>query len=377
MLDVEDSRLESGMKVVCAVPGRIRLRSSGSSREVLNAVAKQLQQQNDGYSVLKNQQTGSLLITFDPNQGSLSQLLELLQNYGVSGVSAPSPEASHVGSEPDAWRKAQTQLQSFIPMIAGLLTTRQLGIHGWRAIPVYMVITSTVRQVMENIDCSGAAPPTGTLFQEIAAEFNSNLGSEVETEEFALQPSSVAHSIVHAIPGRMRFRVPRIAEDSAYAQQLEQLLQDDALITGVRVNPATASLVITYEPGVCSEAEMSSYLVDLIQTARGATVPEPAIANPAMPSPQETSEKDSTGEELPQPIMSEEVTDTVETTTVTVDGSPQGASEVGRDDMASPEETKNFPEPVTSTPVSPWSRFKSAALSTMLKMMANQPALET
>ncbi|KAB8330506.1 hypothetical protein SD80_027940 [Scytonema tolypothrichoides VB-61278] len=90
------------------------------------------------------------------------------------------------------------------------------------------------------------------------------------------QPAKVAYSIAHAIPGRVRFRIPRIAKDSKYVQRLEALLKADALVTGKRVNSAAASIVITYKPGTTPNSKKRSlslleqaisYLSSLIQSA--------------------------------------------------------------------------------------------------------------
>jgi hypothetical protein len=95
------------------------------------------------------------------------------------------------------------------------------------------------------------------------------------------QPATVAYSIAHAIPGRVRFRVPRIAKDSKYVQRLEALLKADPVVTGDRVNNAAASIVITYKSGAMLNSQKRSlslleqaisYLSSLIQSAAGDSV---------------------------------------------------------------------------------------------------------
>ncbi|KAB8316718.1 hypothetical protein SD81_026560 [Tolypothrix campylonemoides VB511288] len=95
------------------------------------------------------------------------------------------------------------------------------------------------------------------------------------------QPATVAYSIAHAIPGRVRFRVPRIAKDSKYVQRLEALLKADPVVTGERVNNAAASIVITYKSGAMLNSQKRSlslleqaisYLSSLIQSAAGDSV---------------------------------------------------------------------------------------------------------
>ncbi|NEQ25973.1 MAG: hypothetical protein F6K28_44365 [Microcoleus sp. SIO2G3] len=102
-----------------------------------------------------------------------------------------------------------------------------------------------------------------------------------KTHQRVKQPATVAYSIAHAIPGRVRFRVPRIAKDSKYVQRLEALLKADPVVTGDRVNNAAASIVITYKSGAMLNSQKRSlslleqaisYLSSLIQSAAGDTV---------------------------------------------------------------------------------------------------------
>jgi Heavy metal associated domain 2 len=90
------------------------------------------------------------------------------------------------------------------------------------------------------------------------------------------EPAKVAYSIAHAIPGRVRFRVPRIAQDPKYVQRLEALFKKDPAVTNERVNRAAASIVITYQPAKISNSQKLclnvveqaiSYLSGLIQSA--------------------------------------------------------------------------------------------------------------
>jgi Heavy metal associated domain 2 len=89
---------------------------------------------------------------------------------------------------------------------------------------------------------------------------------------------NISYSVVHAIPGRIRFRIPRLAKDSEYANKLKQLIESDAKTTNVRINLSAASIVINYQPGVISGDQMRSHLVNLIQTAPNIALPAPVTA---------------------------------------------------------------------------------------------------
>ncbi len=93
------------------------------------------------------------------------------------------------------------------------------------------------------------------------------------TETTSNLPQEISYSVANAIPGRIRFHIPRLATDSEYAHKLKVVTEFDARTTDVRVNPAASCIVINYQPGVISDDQMHSHLVKLIQTAPKAVVP--------------------------------------------------------------------------------------------------------
>lgn len=52
--------------------------------------------------------------------------------------------------------------------------------------------------------------------------------------------------IVQAIAGRIRLKVPRLRRDRGYGERLRQLVESLNPVTDVRVNPASASLIVSY-----------------------------------------------------------------------------------------------------------------------------------
>jgi hypothetical protein len=86
----------------------------------------------------------------------------------------------------------------------------------------------------------------------------------------------VTYSVVHAIPGRVRFYVPQIASNPNYVQRLEALLKGDPAITSERVNQYAASVVITYKKSLFRDTQTKKddvweaavpHLVNLLQSA--------------------------------------------------------------------------------------------------------------
>ncbi|MEQ8961099.1 MAG: heavy metal translocating P-type ATPase, partial [Coleofasciculus sp. C2-GNP5-27] len=96
----------------------------------------------------------------------------------------------------------------------------------------------------------------------------------------------VTYRVVHSTPGRVRFRIPRIAHDSNYAQRLQRLLAAEPQVTSVRLKPAAASVVIRYLPGE-PDRQMRSRLGKLIQLATNAalTIPETTTQSEKSPEP--------------------------------------------------------------------------------------------
>ncbi len=88
----------------------------------------------------------------------------------------------------------------------------------------------------------------------------------------------IFYSIVHTIPGRIRFRIPLLAKDAEYANQLKSAIESDPRVTNVRANPQAASIVINYKIGVISDNQMLAHLIHLIQTAQDVVVPKEIMA---------------------------------------------------------------------------------------------------
>ncbi|MBD2531850.1 hypothetical protein H6G97_20580 [Nostoc flagelliforme FACHB-838] len=88
----------------------------------------------------------------------------------------------------------------------------------------------------------------------------------------------IFYSIVHAIPGRIRFRIPLLARDPEYANNLKLMIESDTKVTNVRANPQAASIIINYQVRAISDNQMREHLVSLIQTAQDAVVPKEVAA---------------------------------------------------------------------------------------------------
>jgi len=96
------------------------------------------------------------------------------------------------------------------------------------------------------------------------------------------QPQNISYSVVHAIPGRIRFRIPRLSHDTEYTDKLKQAIELYIKDTKVRVNPMAASIVVNYDNSSVSDEQMRSHLIKLIQTAPQIKVSKPVAAKSAL-----------------------------------------------------------------------------------------------
>ncbi len=79
--------------------------------------------------------------------------------------------------------------------------------------------------------------------------------------------TGITYHVVHAIPGRVRFRVPLLAYDANYALRLQTMLESEPQVTGVRLNRQAASIAINYQILGSSDRTITAYLVRLLQQA--------------------------------------------------------------------------------------------------------------
>ncbi len=108
---------------------------------------------------------------------------------------------------------------------------------------------------------------------EDLSKHSSSSFKEESFEKKTAETGKVTYKIVHTIPGRVRFRVPRIAKDSEYTQRLEKLLKADPVVKSERVNSAAASIIINYDllttesNGMAHTINQISHLTNLIEFA--------------------------------------------------------------------------------------------------------------
>lgn len=275
MNEITAQRSESKIHVVHAIPGRVRLRTTDSKlTSALDEAAQHLRQRLDGMcEVQTNPTTNSLVVTFDESRLSLSQTLEILQTH--AGI-AETPRQIQPSSE-----KLESFLQepinlpaqgiqvakSVLPIAAGFLVTGVLGIEGLVALPIYMVASSTTRQVLKRLESEMSASDRELISQNTSTQGNGKEATVAEPNQSVAQSPEVDYQIVHEIRGRIRFKVPRLATDPDYVQRLTVLSKTDAKVTEVRLNTDARSIAFSYDADLMGTQKMRSHLIDLIQSA--------------------------------------------------------------------------------------------------------------
>ncbi|MCC5663322.1 hypothetical protein LC653_05085 [Nostoc sp. CHAB 5784] len=355
---VTKSQPSGALQIVHVTTGRVRLRTTDSSlNSILDNIAQDFRSLEGVREVSVNEQTGSLVVNFDEDKLSLPQILALKSDIEIQQPQASSDSPSK--TDPfAAWKSPlfwKEQGISLIPMMTGLAVTGGLGIHGWVSIPVYMIAADATRGVIGYL---GSQVPTSeknegnntsSAISELSKEERkSTIQPEKSTNNLekaskVVAPAKIDYSVVHAIGGRIRFNVPKIAEDRAYGRRLERIVKTDAEVTSVRVNFDAASIAIAYQ----SRDIPLSYWVSLMELALEINPPTLGMTTANQPL-----------EEVSQTNEITDATTANHTTQVT-----QTAEVINST-------TANQTTPQLS---SLWTNLKSPAMSLSLGIMANLP----
>jgi Heavy metal associated domain 2 len=169
----------------------------------------------------------------------LEQLSDFIYTWMPRSSSSKESQVEPVGF----WKNERL---NFLPILAGLIVLNMLGTKSWAAIVFYLM---SVGGICQKINCQ-----------------------ENNSEQDLSQSTKVTCSVLHAIPGRVRFHVPLIGKDAEYTRELEKLLTAETQVTNVRVNRNAASIVINYKANVTEDCQMRSHFVELIESVSNSVV---------------------------------------------------------------------------------------------------------
>ncbi len=252
------------VKLVQAVEGCVQLRAGDSTGILyLNLLGQQVGQEPGIVAVSTEEKTGDLIIVFNPHVIPLIQVLEMLQGWGISGIKSDADPVKQVGN----FLLHHQELETLAPMIAGMLVTQTLKLRGGWALLGNVIAASVTRQAIAQLEQNSTDAAVITV-PAVATPAPTAAQSAVKA------PSGMGVAIVHAIPGRVRLRVPNIAKDSTCADRLQTALCAQPEVTEIRLNPLTASIVVQYEIAAGLDESWRSHLVEMIQQAIADSLPE-------------------------------------------------------------------------------------------------------
>lgn len=91
-------------------------------------------------------------------------------------------------------------------------------------------------------------------------------------------PNPMTYQMVHTVPGRCRFRVPRLKQEQAYADRLNWFVESLSFIVSIRINAIAESLVICYEPNTLTLESVETAIAISINRATTEEIPIGAIS---------------------------------------------------------------------------------------------------
>lgn len=98
----------------------------------------------------------------------------------------------------------------------------------------------------------------------------------------------IAVGLIHQVPGRVRFRIPRLAANPALGRRLEQILSQETTILNYRLNAQAASLVIHYSGS--APADWYKDVVEMVQQAASPPIPQQQLGSLNQNSPAPATE---------------------------------------------------------------------------------------
>ena len=153
--------------------------------------------------------------------------------------------------------KEHGEIEMILPVAIGVFVTSRFQLRGANALLVNLLVASVARQIF--IHLKEEKPLT-------VNENNNSHGTvqEVETSETNLED----YEIVHAVPGRVRLKMPQLAIDTDFAHRLQKALNGDEYVNRVRVNRPAASIAINYNNQGLPDWELGLRLMNIVNTVR-------------------------------------------------------------------------------------------------------------
>jgi hypothetical protein len=282
----------SSIELVQAIAGCIQLKANDAASQLwLNMLGQQLQQQKGVCAVHTEEGTGNLIIIFDPRVLTLPSMLEILEKWGVSGITPPSMSPDkQVGN----FLYEHPNVDALLPMITGMIVTEALRLQGGWGMLVNLMTASVTRQVLNQMETASISV--------LPTEKSSTDTILVESKAIAISPQTTTSQndnesikIIHAIPGRIRLRVPKLLKNPEYVQQLQEVLSTDSSVINLRISEGVASVAISYHTNGMPDSAVRDRLIALVKSTNSpAEEPENSPDSPAISVPNQESNGDLT-----------------------------------------------------------------------------------
>lgn len=157
------------------------------------------------------------------------------------------------------------EISTILPVLVGLLVTSRLGLRGTSALIANVAVAALARQVVVQLrqQAKESASSDGAAAEPSAAPAGAPSRSDASGNK-----DEEDYTIVHAIPGRIRLRVPQLQTDASYARRLEKVLLADAAVASVRINRLASSLALRYDATAASELDLGMRLLQALERAK-------------------------------------------------------------------------------------------------------------
>ena len=161
--------------------------------------------------------------------------------------------------------KEHGEVEMILPVALGVFITSRFQLRGANALLVNLLVASLARQIFTQLKQQAPQPVTADNSSHVN-------GEETTVSESNLQGCGIAHAVV----GRVRLRLPRLATDADFARRLQQALNADEHVKSVRINRTAASIAINYSNQGMPDWELGVHLMNIINAVQQEhQVPQP------------------------------------------------------------------------------------------------------
>lgn len=169
----------------------------------------------------------------------------------TNNLSHLSPEDAT--SQLGAFLKEHGEVEMILPVALGVFLSSLWKLRGSNALLVNLLVASLARQIFIHLKQ-----------EKLSAVSENNNSSSNAAQIGAPETNLQGYTIAHAVPGRVRLRMPQLAIDADFARRLQQALNADEYVNSVRINRSAASIAINYDNQGLSDWELGMRLMDII-----------------------------------------------------------------------------------------------------------------